>query len=734
MKSPTEIVSQLDETERLGTWRRNPLLFLQGRLLFDFIWLLLIFYSSPHHLTTTVNFSIIFPAIDLAFLAFYYVALKRWRAWTALVAYVSVGMTAIGLAATIHLLADFTWAGFLLYFILVIASTLTPSWFVAVAASTTYLAVVAIEITGLVTVASERSLVDLQSAYLLPIFVVIGIWLVAFVVNQVVASSERPARAPIPLVEEAERQIQAETIWSTVGKMLTATQDLNEVLTGVIRVLNEKMQVEAGSVLLRDAATDELYFAKTLQGDVEQFAAIRIKIGQGIAGWVAQTGQPTLVHDTTQDPRWFDGVDDRTGFVTRSILCVPLLVKGELIGIVEVLNKKQGKFDDKDLQLLQSIASPVAIAIQNARLHQQVQQQLTELTALFHQVERAKIEWEETVDAIDEGITLLDEHSKILRANSTLAQWLETTPSQLVGRTCYEAIHGQAVPPPDCSHGRVLENQSRVCHSEFDEPRLNGIFHCTSYPFHDSAGELVGSVSVLKNVTVQKRLEAQLIQSEKLAAVGQLATSLAHEINNPLQGIMGCLGLIRADLPDNTRALEFLDMTQSEIDRLATLVQRLLNLYRPAGEKSATVDVRAVMENILALSNKRLQHAQVSLHVQWQMDLPFVQGIENQLKQVFLNLVLNAIEAMPDGGELYVEGQMRQARGTWVVIDIIDSGGGIAPGVLPRIFEPFYTTKTQSTGLGLFICQTLVSSHGGRLTVQSTLGKGSIFSVWLPVA
>lgn len=732
MESPKVIVRQLDEAERLATFSKNPLLFLQGRLLLDFVWFILILYSAPPSSSAAVDVVVIFPLIDLILLALYYSTLKHWRTLTLIVTPLNMVVTAIGLAATSHLLADFTWPGFLLFFGLIVVSALPKPWVMAGIASVAYLAMVCAEITGLAPAASGRSSTELQDAYLLAIFVVIGIWLVAFVMNQIVASGERVQREQARLIEEAERRIEAESIWSTVGKTVTATQDLAEVLTNVIRVLNEKMQVETGSVLLREWETDELYFAKTLHGDVEQFAAIRIRIGQGVAGWVAQTGQPALIQDTTQDPRWFDGVDGKTGFVTRSILCVPLLVKGELVGIIELLNKKHDKFNEKDLQLLQSIASPVAIAIQNARLHSQVQRQLTELTALFHQVEHAKKEWEETVDAIDEGITLTDEHSKILRANSTLAQWLKTTPSALIGQSCYEAIHGLTTPPAYCAHCQVVDSQSRASQAEFDEPHLGGTFLCTSYPFHDAAGRFVGTVNVLKNVTAQKRLEALLIQSEKLAAVGQLATSLAHEINNPLQGILGCLDLIRTDLKDYPRSLEFLEMTQDEIDRLATIVQRLLNFYRPTGEKPARLDVRAAVENILALSAKRLQHANVRAQIEWQNGVPMIFGVENQLKQVFLNLVLNAIESMPEGGELRVQGHARQDHGQWVVIDFIDSGVGISSDGLERIFDPFFTTKAKGTGLGLPICQTLVSSHGGHLTVASDVGRGSTFSIWLP--
>ena len=732
MKSPKEIERQLDAANCLAVQSHHAVLFIQGRLLLDFVWLILIFYSSPDLASlSAMGIVLALPLVDLSLLAVYYMALRRWREFAPRVTQISAVATAVGIAATAHLLGDFTWSGFTLYFLLVVAAAIASPWNIAGISSAAYLALVGVEmIFG--GAASGKSTANLQDLYPLPIFAVIGIWLVAFVMNQVIAAGQRALGEQGRLVEETRRRLEAEAVWSTVGKTVTATQDLDEVLTDVIRVLNEKLQVEAGSVLLRERETDELYFAKTLHGNVEQFAAIRIQIGQGIAGWVAQTGQATVVPDTTQDPRWFGGVDDQTGFVTRSVICVPLIAKGELVGIIEVLNKKNGSFNEEDLQLLQSIASPVAIAIQNARLHRLVQSQLGELTALFRQVEHAKREWEETVDAIDEGITLVDDHSKILRANSTLAHWLDTTPSAMVGRMCYQVIHGLDAPPDYCPHSRTLNSTDQVSSAEFEEPRLKKTFLCTRYPFHDPTGRFVGTVNVLKDITAQKRMQAQLIQSERLAAIGQLATSLAHEINNPLQGIKGCLDLIRADLQDNARSLQFLEMIQDEINRLAVIVQRMLDFYRPALEKPTSVDLRAAVDTVLAFSAKRLQHARVGVRLEWADDLPVIKGIDNQLKQVFLNLVLNAIESMPEGGELRVQGCGVEDQGRWVVVHFTDSGSGIPPEMLERIFDPFFTTKTEGTGLGLAVCHTLVSSHGGRLTVESHLGHGSTFSVRLP--
>jgi GAF domain-containing protein len=393
------------------------------------------------------------------------------------------------------------------------------------------------------------------------------------------------------LFEETRRRIEAETIWSTVGKTVISTQDLDQVLSTVIQVVNEKLQVETGSVLLRRPQTDELVFAKILRGNLEQFSSVHLRVGQGIVGWVVATGQSALVPDAAHDPRWYSDVDRKTGFTTRSILCVPLIAKGEVIGAIELLNKQGGTFTPDDLRLVESIAAPVAIAIQNARLHQQLRQQLDEVTQLFERVEHAKKEWEQTVDAIDEGIMLADPQGNILRANRTLANWLHKTATELVGQNCCRVVHRTDSPPPDCPHMQGMAFQDQARDVEIEEPHLGGIFRCISYPLRQRDGTFIGTVTVLKNVTTEKRLQSQLIQTEKLAATGRLAASLAHEINNPLQAIQGCLDLAQANPGNAEKQQRYLTLAKSELARLTTIVRLMLDLHRPVKEKRAPVDI-----------------------------------------------------------------------------------------------------------------------------------------------
>lgn len=223
-----------------------------------------------------------------------------------------------------------------------------------------------------------------------------------------------------------------------------------------------------------------------------------------------------------------------------------------------------------------------------------------------------------------------------------------------------------------------------------------------------------------------------MIQSQKLSATGRLAASLAHEINNPLQAIQACLELTQSNLGDAAKQERYLTMANEELARVASLVQRTLSFSRPTKGELELIDLRTVVEDVLSLSAKQLQHAGVQVNIDWEPGVPRISGASNQLQQVFLNLILNAMEAMPQGGQLQIRGELSD-DGHWVAIAFADSGIGIPPDALDKILEPFYTTKADGTGLGLYICHNIISSHNGRIAVESIVGKGSTFTILLPV-
>jgi len=210
-----------------------------------------------------------------------------------------------------------------------------------------------------------------------------------------------------------------------------------------------------------------------------------------------------------------------------------------------------------------------------------------------------------------------------------------------------------------------------------------------------------------------------------------LTASIAHELNNPLQAIQNCLHLIiHRSLSDEKRQ-KYLNMAQEEVERLISTVQRMLNFYRPSPKQHGATDVHEVIEDVLALTDKRLQRGRVRVHRTYDSDVPPLNAIKNQLKQVFLNLVVNAIEAMPQGGELEI-GTSLSDDGKWVSVAFQDHGMGLPQKAVAHLFEPFYTTKKKGTGLGLSVSYGLIEQHGGNIVVESAEGQGARFTVKLP--
>jgi signal transduction histidine kinase/FixJ family two-component response regulator len=226
-----------------------------------------------------------------------------------------------------------------------------------------------------------------------------------------------------------------------------------------------------------------------------------------------------------------------------------------------------------------------------------------------------------------------------------------------------------------------------------------------------------------------RRTQAQLIQSEKLAALGRLAAGIAHEVNNPLQPILNCLEVALEDVANGEMVdPESLRVAESEVQRIKGIVARLLDFARPGSGEQLEIHLAGLIQEVLVLVNRQLERMQVNVETRLEPVYP-VQGAPAQLKQVLLNLVLNAMESMPNGGLITIE---VKTQGDGVVLNVIDTGIGMDEDTLSHIFEPFYSTKGDGTGLGLSVTYGIVQGHGGDIQVTSALGEGSCFSVWLP--
>jgi len=256
--------------------------------------------------------------------------------------------------------------------------------------------------------------------------------------------------------------------------------------------------------------------------------------------------------------------------------------------------------------------------------------------------------------------------------------------------------------------------------------------------YDDKGNEIatVGSfVDLRERIEMEQRLrqtQEQLLHSEKLAAMGRLTSQLAHELNNPIYGIMNTLELLKTEIPPENKRRKLLDMSLSETVRLADMLRKMLSFSKPEQEEKAATDVNQILDELIMLHEKQLQEYDIKVHFDLAEDLENIHASPNQLRQVFLNMIANARDAMPDGGTLSIATSRQDGQ---IRIDISDTGAGIKEENIDKIFDSFFTTKSsvKGVGLGLSVCYGFIKEHGGDIQVKSTPESGTTFTITLPV-
>jgi signal transduction histidine kinase len=428
-----------------------------------------------------------------------------------------------------------------------------------------------------------------------------------------------------------------------VGTALCSTLHLRDLLAAMMERARDALDAEASSVMLIDEEQQALRWEVALGEGAGKLEPLAVPLGSGIAGRVAATGQAIRIEDAHNDPRW-EGkpYDDATGFHTRSILCVPIRSRGRILGVVQVLNCRGGAFSDVDQRLLEALAGMGGVAVENARLYENLEEEVQARTA--------------------------------------------------------------------------------------DLTRTLGELRAT---------------------------QAQLLQSEKMAALGDLVAGVAHEINTPLGAVTSNVDLIgralgkagealREGLPDRARQMieragGMIEVGREACRRIAEIVRSLRNFARLDEAERKPADLNEGIRSTLTLVQHLMKNR---IRVETDLDeLPQVDCHPNQLNQVLLNLLVNAAQAIEGEGRIAIRSRYRPAttgdaaQPGSVLIEIEDSGSGIAPEHLRRIFDPGFTTKGVGvgTGLGLAISYRIVEEHRGRIEVESRVGEGTTFRILLPV-
>jgi two-component system NtrC family sensor kinase len=428
----------------------------------------------------------------------------------------------------------------------------------------------------------------------------------------------------------------------------------------------------------------------------------------------------------------FDSLSDRKelqrGLEASSILgfahFLPLKVEEKLVGCLAMGKKIDNSFlNSEDWELLTTISSPAALAIENASLYHQASIRTMEL-------ERLKDYSENIIESLTVGVAVLDKKGEIIGWNRVLEAIFSRKKTEVIGQRLREILGPKnflALFPSDTQQDFRLLSEITL-----EMPRgEKRIFDIAKTPLLDNTLIPYGTIIVFEDITEKIHLQQQLVTSEKLASIGLLSAGVAHEINTPLTGISSYIQLLQKKLTDSHYS-QILEKVEAQTERVSKIIKNLLNFARnPSDSAFHKVNIIDNLQEIISLIDYKLK----AMNIKLELDLKPVKLIwaqSERLHQVFINIILNAIDAMPKGGTLKVDVFQEENE---AVIKIADTGTGIKKQHLPHIFDPFFTTKGigKGTGLGLSISYAIVKEHEGHITVESEVGKGTCFTILIPL-
>ncbi|MCP5463921.1 MAG: PAS domain-containing protein [Deltaproteobacteria bacterium] len=365
-----------------------------------------------------------------------------------------------------------------------------------------------------------------------------------------------------------------------------------------------------------------------------------------------------------------------------------------------------------------------------------LQKRVAELEQLVEVISRSKNMWETTFDVISDPVLVINPDFSISRANKALAKACDLDIRQVVGQKCYKVFAGREAPCEKCPVSDTIK--STVPHSSELEPfKNNRQYHVNAYSAHHLFSENDESIVLhYRDITDEKFLHKKLMHSEKMAAVGTLAGGIAHEVNNPLGGILAFVQLVMRQLPDDHSSQEDLKEIEDAALRCKKIVRNLLDFSRQEFQEAMdAVRLDEVVQKTLGMVRLNAKQADVELTLDLKEDLPSIHGDFNKLQQVLLNLVGNALHAMKNCQARKLSlSTFCNPEQSKIFLQVQDSGTGIDKKVLNRIFDPYYTTKGQGegTGLGLSITYKIIQEHHGKIDVESELNKGTTITISFP--
>ncbi len=537
------------------------------------------------------------------------------------------------------------------------------------------------------------------------------------------------------LFDESVRGARETRALLEAGRAVTASLDVGRTIRMILEEAREVLGVDSCSVSTFDPSTNVLVMVASLDVPQELVSTIRLPLGVGLTGRAVLERRPLQSSDLWADDRnRYPDLARKGGF--RAMLVVPLCIGERAIGAISVLRRDVHEFSAHEEELLVALADQAAIALDHARLYTELEGMVADRT---RELDTQKRFVEVVLETLPLGVFVVDTDLNVVRVNSAGGR-------ALAGDASVRGPLARLLPADKAEPIESLLRDAfrmRRVDSIEEEMVVGGdtkIFRLTAAPVEAASDRGAHAVLLVEDVTLAKRLERQMLLTERLTTAGRLAAGVAHELNNPLATIAGCAESLHGRLEEGDPAgltepadfRHYLRLIEEEAYRCKEITGSLLQFVRDPGSQRSATDLNGVVLKAAELLSHQSRFARSRVVTELDADLPTVAVNEGQLRQVCLGLASNALEAMEGRGILII--RSRRTRGE-VEIELEDEGPGIPTENLARIFDPFFTTKPpgQGTGLGLAIAQGIVNDHGGRIEVSSVVGKGSVFRVVLPL-
>ena len=553
-----------------------------------------------------------------------------------------------------------------------------------------------------------------------------------------------------------------------VSNVIHSTLDSQEALQLIVSEAVRVMRASSGSLVLINPTTNflEIHAAQNLSSAARK---LKLRVGEGITGWVARHGRPVRVGDVTQDKRYVSVRRD-----VRSEIAVPLEVKGEVRGVINVDSDRVNAFSADDQELLQELALQAAKVIHNTWLYEQLRLKVM----LFESLASVSRTINSTLN-LDEALRVITrEACELMRARMCSLMLLDESREWLDLRASYgagdayikkprlgveESLIGVVVRRKKALQVVNVQTDSRYQNVELARSEnlvsllsvplvfsgqtigVLNVYTARTYNFSNEEIKILGALAELSAIAIEKArlyerlvdVEEQLRQNEKLSALGLLAAEVAHEIRNPLTVMKLLYHSLNLKFDASDPRTKDTQIIESKIEHLNKIVEQILDFARTTEPQLAPVNLNDLVDELGLLVRHKLANQNVRLIRDLHPDLPMVLGDAPQLEQAFLNLILNAAEAMPNGGALTIKSRamLVDDKIDHILLDFKDTGEGMTVEQQKRAFKAILsTTKIKGTGLGLAIVGRIIETHQGQIRIISRVGRGTTMRLKLPVA